>query len=163
MITPPRLSVAETIMGAIALGIIWRTMMPKLPNPMARAAIERDLSAEPVKGPPTSNLNNATSDIYYKLDNKNGGLRIGQKVLVSITKKSGNGGCTVPFSAIVYDIYGGSWVYVRSAPQTYARKRVELSHVVDNNAVILRGVAAGDEVVVSGTAELYGTEFGGGK
>lgn len=132
-------------------------------NPMAQTDSEDILSAEPVKGPPTSNLSNVTSDIFYKLDNKDGRLRIGQKVLVSLTKKTGTGSYTVPYSSIVYDIYGGSWVYVKAAAQTYTRKRVEVSHVIDNNAVISRGLSAGEQVVIAGAAELFGAEFGGQK
>ena len=132
-------------------------------NPMMQTASEDTLSAEPVKGPPTSNLSNVTSDIFYRLDNKDGNLRIGQKVLVSLTKKAETGSYTVPYSSIVYDIYGGSWVYVKAAAQTYTRKRVEISHVIDNNAVISRGVSTGDQVVISGAAEIFGAEFGGQK
>lgn len=132
-------------------------------DPMVQTAAEDSLVAAPVKGPPTSNLSNVTSDIFYKLDNKEGILRIGQKVLVSLTKKAETGSCTVPYSSIVYDIYGGSWVYVKAAAQTYTRRRVEIRHVIDNNAVILRGVSAGDQVVISGAAELFGAEFGGQK
>ena len=132
-------------------------------NPMVQTVSEDVLSAEPAKGAPTSNLSNVTSDIFYKLDNKNGNMRIGQKVLVSLTKKSGTGNYTVPYSSIVYDIYGGSWVYVKAAAQTYTRKRVEISHVIDNNVIVLRGISAGDQVVISGAAELFGAEFGGQK
>jgi hypothetical protein len=60
-------------------------------------------------------------------------------------------------------MYGGSWIYVRSEPLVYTRKRVELSHVFDDLAVLQRGVLPGEDVVISGAAELYGTEFGGGK
>ena len=59
--------------------------------------------------------------------------------------------------------FRGTWVYRRSAPQAYERVRVEVSHLVDGLAVVRRGVRAGDEVVVAGAAELFGTEFGVGK
>ena len=63
----------------------------------------------------------------------------------------------------MYDIYGGTWIYVKVSPQIYSRRRVEVSRILDNFAVLTRGVNVGEEVVTTAAAELYGTEFGGGK
>ena len=63
----------------------------------------------------------------------------------------------------MYDIYGGNWVYTKIAPNVYSRRRVEVSHIVNEFAVLIRGVKVGDEVVVAGVAEIFGTEFGVGK
>jgi hypothetical protein len=54
-------------------------------------------------------------------------------------------------------------LYVRTAPTVFSRVRIELSHVVGGLAVLRRGPAAGTDVVSSGAAELFGTEFGAGK
>ncbi len=119
--------------------------------------------ANPIHGPLRSNAGSASSDLYYEIDNKNGMFRSGQKVSVILTLKSTGEKMVVPYSSIIYDMYGGNWVYVRPEPQVYIRKRVELDHVTDTLAVLIRGVNPGDEVVCEGVAELYGTEFGGGK
>jgi RND family efflux transporter MFP subunit len=121
------------------------------------------LSAKPVQGPPLGDPASASADLYYEIGNRAGAVRIGQKLAVSLTKKEADAGLAVPVAAVLYDISGGTWVYRRSAPQAYERVRVEVSHIVGGLAVVRRGVRAGDEVVVAGAAELFGTEFGVGK
>ena len=65
----------------------------------------------------------------------------------------------VPWSAVLHDIYGGTWVYESLGDHVYVRRRVEVKDVVDDFAVLTRGPAAGTEVVVVGAAELFSTEF----
>ena len=119
--------------------------------------------ANPIQGPLRSDASSASSDLYYGIDNKDGIFRSGQKVSVTLTLKSKGESLVIPYSSIIYDMYGGNWVYVKSEPLVYIRKRVELNYVIDTLAVLTRGVAPGDEVVCEGVAELWGTEFGGGK
>ena len=66
----------------------------------------------------------------------------------------------VPASAILRDIYGGEWVYVRSAPRAYERRRIEVGAFSNGQALLSRGLARGDQVVTAGAAELFGAEFG---
>jgi len=69
----------------------------------------------------------------------------------------------VPYSSILYDMYGSAWVYQNTEPQVYVRRRVELNYVLDELAILTRGPAVGARVVSAGAAELFGTEFGVGK
>jgi RND family efflux transporter MFP subunit len=119
--------------------------------------------AEPVQGPPLSHAISASSDLYYQLSNEDERFRIGERVRVKLTLQSEEKGLAIPWSAIAYDIYGGTWVYVRTAPQVYSRRRVEIGRIMDDTVVIKRGIAENDRVVFTAVAELYGTEFGGGK
>jgi cobalt-zinc-cadmium efflux system membrane fusion protein len=119
--------------------------------------------AEPVQGPPLSHAISASSDLYYQLSNEDERFRIGERVRVKLTLQSEEKGLVIPWSAIAYDMYGGTWVYVRTAPQVFSRRRVEISRIVDDVVVIKRGIAENDPVVFTAVAELYGTEFGGGK
>lgn len=121
------------------------------------------IPARPVAGPPLSDADSAASYLFYEIANTDRLFRIGQKVSVSLIKKSLENTLIVPWAAILYDIYGGTWVYARIAPHVYSRRRVEVSHIVDEFAVLTQGLAAGDEVVVAGAAEIFGTEFGVGK
>ncbi len=121
------------------------------------------IAADPIQGPLLSNASSASSYLYYQVDNRTGMLRSGQKVSVTLSLRSAGEHLAVPYSSIIYDIRGGTWVYVRSAPQVYIRTRVDLDHVSDGLAVIIRGLSPGDEVVYAGAAELFGTEFGVGK
>ena len=69
----------------------------------------------------------------------------------------------IPYSAILYDMYGGAWVYTNPGPHLFVRARVELDYVVDELAVLSHGPPEGTMVVMTGAAELFGTEFGVGK
>lgn len=121
------------------------------------------LQANPIQGPRLSNASSASSYLYYEIDNDKGTLRIGQKVSVTLTLKSSGEGMGIPYSSVIYDIQGGTWVYVKSGPLVYIRTRVDLDHVMDSLAILTRGLSPGDEVVYAGAAELFGTEFGVGK
>jgi len=121
------------------------------------------IPARPVAGPPLSDADSAASYLFYEIANTDRLFRIGQKVSASLVMVSLENTLIVPHSAILYDIYGGTWVYARIAPHVYSRRRVEVSHIVDEFAVLTRGLAVGDEVVTAGAAEIFGTEFGVGK
>lgn len=121
------------------------------------------LPADPIRGPLLSNASTASSYLYYEIPNRNGELRNGQKVSVTLCLKSTGQNLVIPYSSIVYDTQGGTWVYVKSEPLVYTRVRVDLDHVSDGLAVLTRGLSPGDEVVYAGAAELFGTEFGVGK
>ena len=69
----------------------------------------------------------------------------------------------LPWSAVIHDINGGTWVYERRAPHVFARRRVEVAQVVGPWAVLGRGPTPGTPVVSVGAAEIFGTEFGNGK
>jgi multidrug efflux pump subunit AcrA (membrane-fusion protein) len=89
-------------------------------------------------------------------------LRPGEKVGVSFGTEQAKA-LIIPWSAVVHDINGGTWVYENTAPQTYSRRRVEVLYVRDGFAALGRGLNTGTNVVKTGAAELFGTEFGVGK
>lgn len=116
--------------------------------------------AKPVQGPPLSNAGSASADLFYEISNSDRLFRIGQKVRTSLLLEAYEESLVVPWSAILYDSKGGSWVYVKIAAHVYSRHRVEVSHIVNDFVVLTRGLKVGDEVVVAGAAEIFGTEFG---
>jgi membrane fusion protein, heavy metal efflux system len=117
-------------------------------------------SARPVQAPPTADAQAASVDLYYELANPNGALRPGQRLDVTLALHGEAKSLLVPYSAIVHDIYGGAWVYERTAPHQYTRHRVQVPFVIDDWAVLESGPAEGAQVVVEAVAELFGTEFG---
>ncbi len=119
--------------------------------------------ARPVQGPPQSNAHAASADLFYEITNDARQFRLGQKMEVTLAQKSETESLVVPFSAILYDIHGGEWVYEQIAPQKFARRRVEMRSVINGNALLARGPKPGTQVVIAGAAEIFGTEFGGGK
>lgn len=117
-------------------------------------------TAHPVKAPPSASGTAGTVDLYYAVLNRGGAFRLGQRVLVDLPALGRSSGLLVPASAILRDIYGGEWVYVRSAPRAYERRRIEVGALVNGQALLSRGLARGDQVVTAGAAELFGAEFG---
>ena len=123
----------------------------------------KTVRAKSVSGPQTSDPLATSVDLYYEIDNSKGDFRPGQKVSVTLPFSGNSTGFLIPFSAIVYDIHGGTWVYTNPSTNVYVRERVEIQTVIDNKAVMTRGPKPGTKIVTVGAAELFGTEFGGGK
>jgi hypothetical protein len=116
--------------------------------------------AKPVSAPPSANAAAATVDLFYEIQNPDGALRLGQRVGVTVPLRDDEESLVVPFSAVVHDVQGGAWVYEKSAPQAYTRRRVQMLRVVGESAALTSGVKPGANIVITGVAELFGTEFG---
>jgi len=117
-------------------------------------------SARPVNAPPSANAAAGTVDLFYALDNRDRAWRVGQRVAIELPTSGQAVGLAVPTAAIVRDIYGGEWVYRKTAAGTYLRHRIEVASVAEGTALLSRGLDRGAEVVTDGAAELFGTEFG---
>lgn len=121
-------------------------------------------AAKYVSTPPRSADPAATTvDLFYELANEDGRLYPGQRLPVTLPMRSLQKSLVVPWSAIVYDVHGGAWVYEQVASQTYVRRRVEVRYVDGADAILARGPRPGAKVVSEGAAELFGHEFGVGK
>ena len=84
----------------------------------------------------------------------------GQRVGVNVAMKGEDVSLTVTWSAVVHDIYGGTWVYEQTGERTFVRRRVVIRLVQGTTAVLANGPAVGTRVVTAGAAELFGTETG---
>ncbi len=138
----------------------------------SQSAIVRSLGTPPgipgrpapaALGPPTADPVAATSDLYFAVANADGSLRPGERVEVELRLRQPEEARVVPFSAILYDINGGTWVYETPAPHVFVRRRVQVRRVDGSLAVLAGGPAPGTPVVSQGAAELFGTELGNGK
>lgn len=124
------------------------------------------LAAAPVAAPPSADAAAASVDLFYEVRGATGTLRPGERVGVTLRLATAAGTpreLTVPLAALVRDMSGGSWVYERADSVTFVRRRVEVSRVSGPIAVLALGPRPGTRVVTSGSAELFGTEFGAGK
>ena len=121
------------------------------------------VEAQAIAAPPTATALASTVDLYYELPNSRGTLRPGQRVSVDLPLAGDAEQRVLPRSAVVQDIHGGNWVYERTAERKFVRRRVQVKRVVDTWAVIEQGPPVGTTVVITGVAELFGTEFGFGK
>jgi cobalt-zinc-cadmium efflux system membrane fusion protein len=84
----------------------------------------------------------------------------GERVGVSLSLRDPAESLTAPWDSVVFDVYGGTWVYERTAERTYTRHRVVVRYARDGLAVLASGPKAGTKVVTAGAAELFGTETG---
>jgi membrane fusion protein, heavy metal efflux system len=137
--------------------------------------------AKPVAAPPSANSGAGTVDFFYEIDNESNLYKPGQRATVTLRLSSDAaalcapraGGVTleskdrdepgnlcVPWSAVVYDIHGGTWVYEPKGKGTFVRHRVLVCYVVDDTAVLASGPTAGTDVVAARALELFGTETG---
>ena len=121
------------------------------------------IKAQPVSAPPTATALASTVDLYYQLPNPDIKLRPSQRVSVQLPLVGDNEERVVPWSAVVQDIHGGNWVYEQTGEHKFVRRRIQVKRVSDSWAILDRGPTVGTAIVVTGVAELFGTEFGLGK
>ena len=65
----------------------------------------------------------------------------------------------VPYSAVLYDATGTTWVYTSPEPLVFVRQKITIDYIEGGVAVLSDGPATGVKVVTLGASLLYGTEF----
>lgn len=121
----------------------------------------RSLTAEPTGAPPIGAPLTSTVDLTYALPDSFGApLTPGERVSVALPLRDQEESLVVPWSAVVFDLHGGAWIYEVVGTRQYARRRVDVRHVDDKQAILSAGPAGGTEVVVQGATELFGREMG---
>lgn len=121
------------------------------------------LVGRPVSAPSSASAANASVDLFYEVIGADNLLRPGQRVSVRVRLKGEEESLVVPWASILNDIHGNAWVYECIGPQTFSRQRVQVTRIVEEDAVLTRGPKLGARIVAAGAAELFGTEFGAGK
>ena len=116
-----------------------------------------------VDAPPSANSLASSVDVYFLLKNPDGKFLPGQRVLVDLPMQGEQESLVVPRASVLWDIHGIAWVYVKSGEHQFQRARVSVQFTTEEHAVLRRGPKVGEQVVVDGAAELFGTEFGAGK
>ena len=126
---------------------------------LAHAPNSPSSAAAPIPAPPTATALSSTVDLYYELKNTDGQYRPGQRLGATLTLTGETEQRGVPWSAVIQDIHGGSWVYEQTAPLTYIRRRIQVRQVSDGWTTFDKGPAVGAKIVTAGVAELFGNEF----
>jgi hypothetical protein len=102
--------------------------------------------------------------VYYKIKNDSQAPKIGERAQVELRLQASSGARKlIPYSAVIYDVKGATWVYVNFDSLTYQRQPIKIDYIDRDIAYLLDGPASGTSVVTSGVAELYGAETGVGK
>ena len=74
----------------------------------------------------------------------------------------GNVRHVVPYSALLYDEHGATWVYMTDQQYSFVRAPITVESVQGDLVVLSAGPPNGTQVVTVGAAELYGAEAGVG-
>jgi len=83
-----------------------------------------------------------------------------QRLDVQTTEVREEGGQKiVPYSSLIYDTKGKTWVYTSPAPRTFLRHEIEVEKIEGDKVVLKSGPPAGTVIASVAVAELYGTEF----
>jgi hypothetical protein len=78
----------------------------------------------------------------------------------------GNMKMVLPYSAVIYGLYGETWAYIRNpgaGSLTFVRHPIAVDYIDGGLAILDDGPPAGTEVVTVGAQMLYGTDTGVGK
>lgn len=77
-------------------------------------------------------------------------------------KPGQNDGTIVPYSAVLYDADGGTWVYTNPDGLMFVRASITVAGIDGDVARLSSGPAAGTGIATVGVAELFGAEMGVG-
>jgi hypothetical protein len=65
----------------------------------------------------------------------------------------------VPYSSLIYDPQGQTWIYTSPQPRTFVRHKVEVDYIKGHTVFLKEGPPAGTVIASVAVAELYGAEF----
>jgi RND family efflux transporter MFP subunit len=126
---------------------------------------EQRYEAKPRHLVPAIDPDRRTADMLYEVTGPHQGL-IAKDQLVSVFMPLGSISekSLVPYSAIVFDAHGGTWVYVEKTTagakeHVFERRRVELLASAGKDVIVRPRLATTDNVVTSGAQELFSREF----
>jgi len=69
-------------------------------------------------------------------------------------------GPVVPYSAVIYDTEGNTWVYTNPAPLTYVRVPIVVDYIEGDRAFLSQALESDAPIVTVGVIEIYGSETG---
>lgn len=65
----------------------------------------------------------------------------------------------VPYSSVLYDTDGNTWVYTNPNPLVFIRQEIKVATIEGQKAFLSEGPSTGVAIVTQGAAELLGTEY----
>lgn len=69
-------------------------------------------------------------------------------------------GRVVPYSAVIYDIEGNTWIYTNPSPLTFVRAPIIIDRIEGDQAFLSRELETDAPIVTVGVIEIYGAETG---
>ena len=89
-------------------------------------------------------------------------LGITTKPVTTATRPGTKVTLSVPYSAIIYDKHGDTWVYTSLKQLVFIRQNVTVETIERDLALLSKGPKVGTNVATVGVSELYGSELGVG-
>jgi len=77
----------------------------------------------------------------------------------AVAEPAGGRLLAVPYSAVLYDEIGDTWVYTMPEPLVFVREALSVAQMQGDSAVFSEGPPVGTLVVTVGAAELLGAEL----
>lgn len=126
--------------------------------------------ARPVTRVPRVDPASRTADLIYELEPPSAkgqvppALAKDQMLTIHLPLGQKRAESVVPYAAIIYDAFGGTWVYLeRTKAQDkvhrFERRRVELGPPVEGGVIIRPRLSADERVVTAGAGALFSREF----
>ncbi len=98
--------------------------------------------------------------LYFEPVKINPAMKPGQQVFVRVeNEEGGDKAMVVPYSSVIYDVGGDSWLYTNPEPLVFVRHKISIDRILGNVVVLKDGPAAGTKIVSVGAAELMGVEL----
>jgi len=116
-------------------------------------AAEHPVTLEKIEGSELSRVTLSERAIE-RLDLKTDNVRL-EKIPGSDSQR-----LVVPYSALIYDPQGTTWIYTSPQPRTFVRHKVNVDYIEGNLVILNDGPPEGTVVASVAVAELYGAEFG---
>lgn len=69
-------------------------------------------------------------------------------------------GLVVPYSAVIYDVEGNTWVYTNPEPLTFVRAQIVINRIVGDQVFLAQELETDAPIVTMGVIEIYGAETG---
>ena len=69
-------------------------------------------------------------------------------------------GRVIPYSAVIYDIEGNTWVYTNPSPLTFVREGVVIDRIEGDQVFLSQQLETDAPIVTVGVIEIYGAETG---
>lgn len=69
-------------------------------------------------------------------------------------------GLVVPYSAVIYDVEGNTWLYTNPEPLTFVRAQIVIDRIEGDQAFLTEELQTDAPIVTMGVIEIYGAETG---
>jgi hypothetical protein len=132
-----RLLIAIFVVAGVLLSACGGALIPVTGDKVAPSRLE------PIEG----------TDLNRVILSEKAAERIGVQTVLTDKK-------VVPYSAVIYDIEGNTWVYTNPAPLTFVRVPVVIDNIEGDQAFLSQDLETDDPVVTMGVIEIYGSETG---